>query len=79
MFKKNNKNQYSNCTDTISNRGAALCKPLSPIANAILVQSTGVLQIIRIKSCFGVLKVKCSSILGCCEESLIKINSLGIQ
>lgn len=69
MFRKNNKNQYSNCTDTNSKRRAALCKPLFLIANAILVQSTGVLQIIRIKRCFGVFKVKCSDILGFCHKS----------
>lgn len=56
MFRKNNKNQYSNCPDTNSSRGAALCKLLFLIANTLLVQNTGVLQIVRIKSWFGVLK-----------------------
>lgn len=72
MLRKNNKNQYSNCTDTNSKRGAALCKPLFLIASAILVQSTGVLQIIRIKTCFGVFKVQWYfRILS--QKSLIKI------
>lgn len=69
VFRKNNKNQYSNCTDTNSNRGAALSKPFFLIANPVLVGSTGVLQIIRIKSCFGVLTVKPSVIWGFCRRS----------
>lgn len=68
-FRKNNKNQYSNCSDTNSNRGAALSKLFFLITNPVLVGSTGVLQIIRIKSCFGVLTVKPSVILGFCDRS----------
>jgi len=69
MFSKKSKNQYSDCTDKNSTRGATLSKLLFLTANAILPQSTGVLQIIRIKSCFGVLKVKCSGILEFCDKS----------
>ena len=53
-FKKKNKDQYENHTGTNSNKGTALLL----VANAVLAQSMGALQIVRIKSRFGVLKVQ---------------------
>jgi len=54
VFKKKNKDQYENHTGTNSNKGTALLL----VANAVLAQSMGALQIVRIKSRFGVLKVQ---------------------